>query len=113
MSICPKHCLWKPSLKFSRSLLIFQQVTQSSRVEDEEDSIVGPPLPARHHVTRLDSPAGGPLPPSGCQAPGVVDGDGLGGGVEGALHCDDLVDEMGEVRPRSYSKAKPLTGENR
>ena len=94
------------------SFFICQQVTQSSRGEDEEESIVGPPLPARHHVTRLDSPAGAPLPPSGCQAPGVVDGDGLGG-VEGALHCDDLVDEMGEVRPRSYSKAKPLTGENR
>ena len=72
-----------------------QQVTQSSRGEDEEESIVGPPLPARHHVTGLDSPAGAPLPPSGCQAPGVVDGDGQGG-AEGALHCDDLVDEMSD-----------------
>ena len=94
------------------SFFICQQVTQSSRGEDEEESIVGPPLPARHHVTGLDSPAGAPLPPSGCQAREAVDGDGPGG-VEGALHCDDLVDEMGEVRPRSYSKAKPLTGENR
>ena len=92
------------------SFFICQQVTQSSRGEDEEESIVGPPLPARHHVTGLDSPT--PLPHSGCQAMGVVDGDGQGG-FEGALHCDDLVDEMGEVRPRSYSKAKPLTGENR
>ena len=65
--------------------------------QEEEESIVGPPLPERHYPASVTSGGDGmPEVDSGPETTSVnVDGG------------DD------DVRPRSYSKAKPLAGENR
>ena len=73
-----------------------------------DETIVGPPLPERHlPVTSAGPDAAAAAAPPGDQSGSETPQEG--NPTDGA--ADD--EELADIRPRSYSKAKPLPGENR